>query len=306
MGNLDRKGPFTRTTAQASDIGWRALGSPGYRRLFRGIYVCAELVPSVEMTATAAIKASGDPEAVASHQSAALLWGGIVPPSPEAHVTVPAGHTRRRSEGLRVHAGDRATNVRRGVRVTTAADTFIDLAGCLDLVDLVVLGDSLVRAGSVTPERLREAARTATGRGVRLARRAADLVRAGVDSPMETKSRLLMVLAGLPEPTVNHTLRDHDGTIRRRLDMAYPEVRLAIEYDGRQHAESPAQWQEDVGRREELDAGGWRLVVLLSGDIHRTPQRTLDRIRAVMRQCGMQVPPGSEEWRQHFLDTSTP
>lgn len=226
-------------------------------------------------SATAAITASGDPEAVASHHTAALLWGGVVPACPDVHVTVPIGHTRRRTDGQRVHSGERTAYVRHRIRVTSAADTFLDLASCLGLVDLVVLGDSLVKAGAVTPEQLRDVAAAAKGRGARLARRAGDLVRAGVNSPMETKARLLMVLAGLPEPVVNHVLRYDDGEIRRRLDLAYPRARLAIEYDGRQHAESPRQWQGDVRRREELDGGGWRLVVLLAPDIYRTPRDTL-------------------------------
>lgn len=126
------------------------------------------------------------------------------------------------------------------------------------------------------------------------------MVRADVDSPMETMTRLLMVLAGLPEPAVNHVIRGDDGVVRRRLDMAYAEARLAIEYDGRQHAESTLQWQGDVGRREELDGDGWRMMVLLAKDIYRTPARTIDRLRAVMRQVGIPVGEGREEWRAHF------
>lgn len=295
MGHLDRTAPFTRTGARRAGIGWRALAGPAYTRLFYGVYVCADLLPSAQVSASAALQASGDVDAVASHHTAALLWGGVVPHSIDSHVTVPAGHTRRRAAGLQVHAGDRSTSVRRGVKVTAAADTFVDMARYLSLVDLVVLGDSLVKAGSATRELLCDVASAGKGRGVRLARRAADLVRAGVDSPMETRARLLMVLAGLPEPVVNHVLRQDDGEIRRRLDLAYPRAMLAIEYDGRQHAESTRQWQGDVRRREELDSDGWRLVVLLAPDIYRTPQQTVDRIRAAMHQCGMQVPPEGHE-----------
>ena len=291
MGHLDRKGPFTRTVARKTGLGWRALAAPAYTRLFHGVYVCADLLPSVPVSACAALEASGDADAVASHHTAALLWGGIVPLSSDAHITVPAGHTRRRAAGLQVHASDRSTSLRRGVKVTAAPDTFVDMARYLSLVDLVVLGDSLVKAGSATPELLCDAASAARGRGVRLARRAADLVRAGVDSPMETRTQLLLVLAGLPEPVVNHVLRHDDGEIRRRLDLTYPHARLAIEYDGRRHAESTKQWQGDVRRREELDGDGWRLVVLLAPDIYQTPEHTLGRIRAAMHQCGMPVPP---------------
>jgi len=69
------------------------------------------------------------------------------------------------------------------------------------LTELVTAGDSLVRRAGVEPDRLIEAASSARGvRGARLARQAAALVRRGVDSPMESRLRLLLVLAGLPEP----------------------------------------------------------------------------------------------------------
>lgn len=117
---------------------------------------------------------------------------------------------------------------------------------------------------------------------------------------METMTRLLIVLAGLPEPVVNHVIRGDDGAVRHRIDIAYAEERLAVEYDGRQHAESTLQWQGDVGRREELDGDGWRMMVLLAKDIYRTPAHTVARLRAVMRQAGIPIGEGSEGWREHF------
>lgn len=111
---------------------------------------------------------------------------------------------------------------------------------------------------------------------------------------------MLLVLAGLPEPVVDHALRDETGRIRYRLDLAYPPWRIAVEYDGRQHADNTAQWRWDVRRREELDADGWRLVVVLSGDLYRTPSHTLDRVRAAARAQGVALRVRSEEWRRYF------
>lgn len=109
-------------------------------------------------------------------------------------------------------------------------DTFLDLVGHLGLVDLVILGDSLVRRRLVTPDQLVRAAQGLT-EFRRHALDAADLVRAGVDSPMETRLRLLMVLAGLPEPEVNIVLRNEYGDVVRRSDMGFRSSRLALEYD---------------------------------------------------------------------------
>ena len=185
--------------------------------------------------------------------------------------------------------------------MTSPTQTFVDLAGDLDLVDLVVLGDSLVRAGVLTPEEVAATAAAHTGRQARRARRAAAYVRGGVDSPMESRLRMLLVLAGLPEPLVNHALRDKTtGRVRYRLDLSYPQWRIAVEYDGRQHAENTAQWRSDVQRREDLDADGWRLVVVLSGDVYRSPARTLERVASAARAQGVSLRLRGDEWRRYF------
>jgi hypothetical protein len=137
------------------------------------------------------------------------------------------------------------TSTIHNLRVTNPAQTFLDLAGSLDLVDLVVLGDSLVKAKRVTPEELTAAASVWDGAGAARARRAARFVRKGVDSPKETRVRMLLVLAGLPEPTVNVIIRNPDGSWRMRFDLAYPGLKLIIEYDGRQHSENSSQWRRD-------------------------------------------------------------
>jgi very-short-patch-repair endonuclease len=270
-----------------------------YRRLFNGVYVEASATVTPRLLARAALLLAS-PTSVASHQTAARIWGGIVPNDGRTHISC----VGRRPQVARLVAhrisrnGQEYTNVD-GVRVTTPRQTFVDLAGHLGLVDLVVLGDSLVKAELITPEQLVEAAASLRGRSRRLARRAASLVRAEVDSPMESRLRMLMILAGLPEPVVNHTIRWPNGIVRFRFDLSYPDHRLIIEYDGRQHAEG-RQWDIDVDRREWMDGKSWRLVVVRSKDIYRTPALTLSRIMGAMRDKGMGVPRLSDEWREHF------
>ncbi len=274
-----------------ASVGGADLSAP-----FTGVYAYADHRQLRRVAALAGIGASKDPAAVASHHTAAALWGAIAPSTG----TVPSGNTRRRPRGLVVHTADRSSTWHRGVPITSPAQTFVDMATYLPLLDLMVLGDSMVRRTAATPADLVVAASATRGRNARLARRVARLVRADVDSPMETTTRLLIALAGLPEPVVNHVIRDVDGALRRRLDMAYVEARLAVEYDGRQHAESNVQWQVDVGRREELDGDGWRMMVVMAKDIYRTPVHTVDRLRAAMRRAGIPIGAGSDEWRDHF------
>ena len=91
-----------------------------------------------------------------------------------------------------------------------------------------------------------------------------------------------------------------DGSLRYRFDLSYPQFRLVIEYDGRQHAESDRQWDGDIDRREWMDGDNWRIVIVRSKDIYNTPGQTLQRITSAMRAKGMAVPRLADEWRLHF------
>src|SRR5690606_39703155 len=78
-------------------------------------------------------------------------------------------------------------------------------------------------------------------------RRAAALVRPRVASPPETRLRLLVVLGGLPEPATGYEVRVAGRT--RYLDLAYPDWRVAVEYDGRHHVERDPPWSDDAEGR---------------------------------------------------------
>lgn len=291
--------PFTTKAARAAGIApWR-LRSTEFRKLFRGVYVAASTPVDARVEAMAVVAVSGA-KAFVSHHTAARLWGGIVPHSTRGHASVPPGSRRNSREDIKTHASSRTPTTFRGVPTTTAIATFLDMATDLDLVDLVVLGDSLVRRRRFTTEDLIRAADLATGRGSRLARRAARLVREGVDSAMESRTRMLFVLADFPELVVNHIFRGPHGEVLRRLDLAHVASRTAIEYDGRQHAESQAQWESDIARREGFDGDGWRIIILISKDIYRTPGRTLERVATILRSRGVKVGPLSDEWRRYF------
>lgn len=285
-------GPFLRQTGLARGLTKHHVDGPAYRRLFGCVRVPAELPLTPDLVARAAMLVV--PDGVISHASAARLHGGIVPDDPHTHVTVPHARDRRRREGLRVHVGTgRQTATRGTVTLTSPAQTFCDLADELCLVDLVVCGDSLIQRGCLRIDDAPDRARTKPTGAVSLAQRAADLLRPGAESPMESRTRLMMVLAGLPEPVVNVTVHGDDGTAVYRLDLSYPVLRLAVEYDGRQHAEDPHQWGHDLTRREWFDDHGWRLLVMRASDVYDTPWETVRRIAAVMATRGYEkvLPP---------------
>ena len=289
---------FTRAEAVAAGLSVGRLRGPAFRRVFHDVHARAHDAPRLRVRALAALRLA-PVGAVAARHTAAELLGGVVPPTATVHLALPSGRLRVR--GVRAVRRPLGATARvGGVPVTTAEDTFLDLVGDLGLVDLVVLGDSLVQRGRTTPERLVAATASLSGRRAHLARRAAGLVRAGVDSPMETRLRMLLVLAGLPEPVVNHIEYDEWGRWVRRYDLSWPELRLAVEYDGRQHAQSQRQWERDVERREELDLEDWRIVVVLAKGVYREPERTLDRVVQALRARGVRARITSDEWRLHF------
>ncbi len=165
-----------------------------------------------------------------------------------------------------------------------------------------MLADSLVKEKRTSLVELAEAAAAATGKGRRVAVRAAGLAREGVDSPMETRLRLLLVFAGFPEPTPNLILRLGGGEWQRRFDLSYEGCRVLIEYDGRQHRDVVEQWLTDINRREELDRLHWRVVIVTAEGIYDEPWRTLERVRDVLIERGLPGVPRRfrPEWRLHF------
>lgn len=120
---------------------------------------------------------------------------------------------------------------------------------------------------------------------------------------METRLRMLMVLARLPEPQVNKILRFDDGTWERRIDIYYLAILLAIEYEGRQHAESVEQWNKDIRRRTRLEAMGWRFILVTAEGIYDHPEETLNDIKNALRDRGVRTtarrPP--VEWYREFV-----
>jgi hypothetical protein len=284
---LDVCRPFSRAQARAAGIRLREILGPEFHKILYDSYVSATVPITTRLRARAALDISV-PGSYISHQTAAELWGRLVPACSDVHVTMPGEAPRTRRQGIKAHStrGSTKTSTLQGLAIASPTQTFLDLACSLDLVELVVLGDSLVKAKRVTPEDLVAAASEWVGNGVVRARRAARFARKGVDSPKETRLRMLLVLAGLPEPTVNVIIRNPDGSWRMRFDLSYPGLKLIIEYDGRQHAENSGQWRRDLSRREELDGLGWRLIVVTSDDLRDAPEAVLNRVRDALIDRG--------------------
>jgi hypothetical protein len=249
---FDPRRPFRRSEGLAAGLTDSDLVGPGYERLFHGLYVAAPRLVDTWQRARAALHTC-PPDSYISHDTAAELWGGVRAGGLDIHVCVPSGGYRPQRRGIVAHQscdGDAPVHHRR-LPLASPSKTFLQVAASRrDLVELVVLGDSLVKAKRVEPDQLITATSTHHGRGAKLARIAASRIRAGVDSATESRLRMLIVLARLPEPVVNFCIRDEIGTILFQFDLCYPALRLIIAYDGRHHRDVRAQWLRDLRRRE--------------------------------------------------------
>jgi hypothetical protein len=166
------------------------------------------------------------------------------------------------------------------LRRTGRARTAVDLIRRGEVDDGVVLLDRLVTAGIVRLDDVRDAvAILHRGRGSRLAGEIVGLADGLAASPPETRLRLVMLRAGLPTPVAQFRVFDDDGFIAR-VDFAYPELKIAIEYDGLWHSE-PGQFARDRRRLNRLADAGWRVIFVTAADLHR-PAQFLARVGAAV------------------------
>lgn len=81
---------------------------------------------------------------------------------------------------------------------------------------------------------------------------------------------------------MNHVVRSSDGRFIGRVDLAYPDLRIAIEYDGDHHRTSARQYEHDITRFDRLHEAGWLVIRVRSRGLFRNPEETVAR---VVRAC---------------------
>lgn len=180
--------PRTRAELRAIGVSDGCL-SREHTPLLRGQWLHGDVRPEVRHFLLAALQRSPD-DAFLTRQSAAAIHGGIVPSEGVIHVGTTSDR-RVRTPGMILHRYSQrpAVVLIDGLPVTSKAQTFLDLAPILGLVDLVILGDSLSLGDKVFPAELRRHTAEARGRGVVAARSAAALVRVGAESARRPRAR---------------------------------------------------------------------------------------------------------------------
>jgi hypothetical protein len=115
------------------------------------------------------------------------------------------------------------------------------------------------------------------------------LLRPGVDSPQETRLRLIIVRAGLPEPDVNVPVFDAAGEWIGSPDLGYGAYRIALQYEGDVHRSNPRRWRQDIARDEAFADAGWLVLRTTADDVAR-PSRFLHRLTRALVARGWRPP----------------
>jgi very-short-patch-repair endonuclease len=278
-----RRAPFRGSVAIREGLLTQAqLTGPAWRRLFRDVYLSADAVLDHFAWCRAAALFLPAGAAIRSRSAAYIHFADVLPlgQSP-VEVAVPRSVSLRSRPGLRVRRAKLPpADIERsaGLPVTTRLRTAFDLAREPNLVDAVVGVDALLNTGYLTLPELKEYAGARAGwPGSRQLTQVLRLAAPGAESPMETRLRLVLVLAGLPQPVMQYEV----PAANARLDLAYPQVKLAIEYDGDHHRER-RQFQRDVARLNRLRLLGWTVLRFTADDVLRHPERVVAQVQAAL------------------------
>lgn len=227
-----------------------------------------------------------------SHSTAARILGAPVPLGFERmlriHASIPAPRRAPHAAGLighsrEVFAGDVVELD--GLRVSSPARMFCEMAGVLDVARLVAIADYLIRHDaplcalgdllerSRMRDRITRSKRIATAIGLADDRS---------ESPPESYFRVLLTLAGIPPTAANHWVVTSSGR-RYRIDLAWVPEKVALEYQGAHHLD-PAQRRADMTRRTHLEADGW-IVVELNADDLVDASTVVARVRAALARA---------------------
>lgn len=258
------------------------LRGPAVRRLFQGVYSLAGVAQTHAMYCAGAGLAL-PPSAVVTGRSAATVRGvALARTEDPVEVLVPFESRVVRGSGLAV----RRTIVRpdewvpwSGMRLATPQRMALDLLLKRPVPDAVADLDWVVRARLVTLPEVRAMVEQRCDRGIVLARRALQLADPRAESRPESRMQVWLVLDGLqPEP--QHWIEDSRGRLAR-VDLAFVEQRVAVEYDGGWREGELWSLNRDRERLNRVQAAGWE-IVFVTAALLRDPPRMVHTVRAAL------------------------
>jgi len=297
---------FTVAQAEAAGLNRSQLRSKSFQSVYRGVYAPSGLELTGPALVRAAILAIGPRDVAASNVTGLALHGVCDFRDAAIHL---ATHRRsqRRVPGIVVHRHHFLGEFEwiDGCPVLASARCLVDAATNHGIASVVAWGDSLIRLGKVTLDALRAFGDDNHFDGVLRLRRAVSLMSDRAESHMESLVRVMIELAGLPRPLVNHSYGEE--SFLARLDLSYGEYKIAVEYDGRQHGLSLEQRERDVRRREQMEREGWVFIVITAAQLEY-PRDLILRIHRLLVERGYRGarPTFSQGWIAAFTRRPAP
>ncbi|MFN8035519.1 MAG: type IV toxin-antitoxin system AbiEi family antitoxin domain-containing protein [Acidimicrobiia bacterium] len=227
---------------------------------------------------------------VASGRSAATLHGLLDPPVHPSVTVYRLRRTASTSPDPRVHSTDTLdpedVTLVAAIRSMSVARTLIDVLPVVSRSRGEQAIDRALTRGMVTSAELRQRAEALAAprrSGCRIVLRLLTQRSAGADGLRnEWEARVLRALAGagLPEPLPDYEIVV-DGR-QRFLDFAWPEHRVAVEFDGFEPHSHRRVFDDDRVRQNGLVAMGWQVYRLTATSLRRDPGRALAPIAAAL------------------------
>lgn len=279
---------YTAASARAQGLSRAQLRGPAFLRLAHDLVV--HLDDAIDHRERLRLLATVlPPDAAFSHATAAAEFGAPVDAPGRPHVVLTPRRVMPQRAELVVHGRRLEPDdvvVHQGVRLTSGAQTFLDLAARLAPQDLVAVGDALMRTGQLTADGLADRlARARRVRGVVRARNCAPLLSPSAMSRPESLMRYWLIRSDLPDPQPQVPVLDRWGRTVAHGDLGYPDQRVLLEYEGRQHAERD-QFGRDIERYSLMAADGWLVLRFAAGHVE-SPRIVVDRTRRALISRGL-------------------
>jgi hypothetical protein len=251
------------------------------QRIWHGVYGRGE--PTTVMRLRGLDLAAGTTVATCMG-TAAAVHGFDTERTAAVHVLNPGGRQLRSADGLFVHRREGAPlTVVGGRPVTAPAWTAIEVARGLRRPRALATLDAALRSRACDRDELERAvARQAGRRGIVAVRELLGLASPLAESPMESEARLVMIDGGLPLPVLQYEVVDLQGRTWR-LDFAWPDLRVAAEYDGVDWHSGPEAFLRDRRRSSALHELGWSIVPIIAGDVRYRPRELIRRLETQLR-----------------------
>jgi hypothetical protein len=264
--------------AQALDVGLTVdqirsrVRTGRWRKGARGTFIVAG-APETWQQAVMVACLAGPPGTVASHLTAAALFGLWKPP-PRPHVTVPR-QANGRSRVAVLHRACLEPEDKAAIGVipcTRPARTIVDCAALLGYEALCELVDDALCRPLILPDKLRRAmerASRAPGRkGLANLERALKVWTPGPRPGSQAEMRLVRRLQqwGFPLPERQWVIRDANGKFVAKVDLGWPEPQVGFEYQGERH-HSPRDEEHDARRKKRIEALGWEVEFVYKSDL---------------------------------------